>query len=153
MTDAQRRLIERSLLELLPMLDAVGTGFYTRLFALDSALRPLVPTTVEGQLQTFQEALGVMSATVQDPTATRRLLAELGARAHTSGVPQHAYATAGQALLEILALALGPRWTPDMHDAWAAFYAEVVAVMVPLREPAGPYPWGYSAPDYSGACL
>jgi hemoglobin-like flavoprotein len=153
MTEAQRRLIERSLLELLPMLDAVGTGFYTRLFALDSALRPLVPATVEDQLQTFQEALGVMIATLQDPTTTRRLLAELGAQWHTSGIPQHAYATAGQALLVILALALGPRWTPDMRDAWAAFYAEVVAVMAPLHEPAGPYPWGYSAPDYSGAFL
>jgi hemoglobin-like flavoprotein len=153
MTSAQRRLIERSLLELLPMLDAVGTGFYTRLFGLDSALRLLVPATVEDQLQVFQEALGVMIATLQDPTTTRRLLAELGARGHTSGVPQHAYATAGQALLEILALALGPRWTPDMRDAWTAFYAEVVAVMVPLREPTDPYPWGYSAPDYCGAFL
>jgi hemoglobin-like flavoprotein len=144
MTEAQRRSIERSLLELLPILDAVGTGFYTRLVALDPTLQPLLPPTVEAQLQLFRDALGVMIATLDPATSARRVLAELGARGHAAGIPRHAYATAGQALVEILALALEPTWTPARREAWAAFYAEIVTIMAPLRDPAEIYPWGYS---------
>ena len=141
MTSAEKQLVERALLEILPILDAVGAGFYTRLLALDPTLRAFVPADLEHREALFREALGVVVALLDSPQTVRPLLAEWGGRLRAMGVPRDAYTTAGEAWLTMLALALAPPGSGAMRAAWANFYAEVVAVLeAPVRAPGAPAP-------------
>jgi hemoglobin-like flavoprotein len=141
MTGAEKQLVERALLEILPILDAVSAGFYTRLLTLDPALRALVPPDFAHREELFREALGVVLALLDSPHTVRPLLREIGERLRKMGVPPDAYATVGQAFLEMLALALAPPGPLAMRAAWESCYAEVVAALeAPVRPPGARAP-------------
>ena len=141
MTGAEKELVERALLEILPILDAVSAGFYTRLVARDPSLRAFLPTDFARREELFREALGVLLALLDSPHTVRPLLQELGARLRAAGVPRDVYATVDQAWLEMLALALAPPISLALREAWANCYAEVVAALeAPARPPGARAP-------------
>jgi hemoglobin-like flavoprotein len=136
MTGAEKQLVERAVLEILPILDAVSAGFYTRLLALDPSLRVFLPPDFARREDLFREALGVLLALLDSPQTVRPLLQEVGARLRAAGVPREVYDTVDQAWLEMLALALAPPISRALREAWASCYAEVVAELeAPARRP------------------
>jgi hemoglobin-like flavoprotein len=137
MTGAEKQLVERALLEILPILDAVSAGFYTRLLALDPSLRVFLPPDFARREDLFREALGVLLALLDSPRTVRPLLQELGARLRAAGVPRAAYAMVDEALLEMLTLALTPLVSLAIREAWESCYAEMVAALEARARPPG----------------
>jgi hemoglobin-like flavoprotein len=63
------------------------------------------------------------------PEALLPALAALGRRHAGYGVNKHDYETVGEALLWTLEQGLGPSFTPDIREAWAALYRLVADTM------------------------
>jgi hemoglobin-like flavoprotein len=131
MTPEQIDLVERSVAELEPVLDAVVTDFYTGLFTAAPATTALF--AVEGpddagtdrfarQREKFAGQLAEIMTAVRDHDRFLARAEALGARHAGYGVAAAHYEVVGRALLDALAGHLGDRWTPEMADAWRLAY-------------------------------
>ena len=115
-----------------------GTLFYGRLFARNPELRPLFPAgPLTDQARKLSQMLGVAVASL-DRLDTIAPAVEAMARRHAGyGVQDAHYDAVGAALLDTLALAHGPAFTPALRAAWAEAYGTVAGVM---RRAAAPVP-------------
>src|SRR6478752_1907343 len=93
-------------------LDALAADFYVRLLAADPSLAALFGGDPAVQRAKFAAELAAIVQAIRrfDEFATEG--AALGCRHHRYGVGAGHYRTAGLALLDALADALGPAWTP-----------------------------------------
>ncbi|WP_341675580.1 globin family protein [Niveibacterium sp. SC-1] len=139
MTPQQIQRVQHSLELIAPQADLVATRFYDHLLTRHPALRPLFRHT-DIRLQGLALMRMIVWA-VQRLDNTAELLPalrELGARHVRYGVRAEHYAWVGASLLDTLAWSLGPDFTPELHDAWAAVYGVVAQTMqetTPEREP------------------
>src|SRR5215204_6252976 len=107
MTPEQIALVETTLDDLLPRLDAVAEDFYARLFAADPEISDLFfgdPVTQRGR---FAAELEVICRTIRRYPAFVTAARDLGARHATYGVRAAHYRTVGWSLLAALGSALG----------------------------------------------
>jgi hemoglobin-like flavoprotein len=129
-TPEQIALVERTLAEIEPELDAIVADFYRRLFAADPSVRPLFDANLAAQRTKFVAELEHILRSIRDHDAFRTRAALLGAEHERDGVRPRHYHTAGIALLDALAAALGERWADDVAQAWAAAYDLTTAAML-----------------------
>ena len=122
MTADQIHLLRKSFALVEPQAHVAALVFYRRLFQLDPALRPLFKSHIEEQARKLMDMLGLAVSSLEKPAALEKQLHQLGARHVTYGVRDEHYATVGQAILDMLAEVIGKNWTPELREAWLAFY-------------------------------
>jgi hemoglobin-like flavoprotein len=100
-----------------------------RLFELDPTLRPLFKGDMEEQGRKLMEMIELAVKGLDRPEAILPAIAALGRRHAGYGVNESDYETVGEALLWTLEQGLGPSFTPDIREAWAALYRFVADAM------------------------
>lgn len=131
MTPAQATAIEDSFRLVAPIAEPAAAIFYDRLFTLDPALKPLfAKTDISDQGRKLMQAIGFVVANLRRPESLLPAVAALGARHAGYGVEPSHYDTVGQALLDTLAEGLGPHFTDEVREAWAAAYGVLAATMI-----------------------
>ncbi len=103
--------------------------FYERLFELDPALRTLFATDINEQGKKLIAMIGIAVAALDDLDKLVPAVEALGRRHARYGVRAEHFDTVGVALLWTLKKGLGPLFTPQVSDAWAALYGLLASTM------------------------
>jgi hemoglobin-like flavoprotein len=113
--------------------------FYDRLFASRPEVRALFHRHPPGELRTmFTKKLIALVDHVEDPDWLERELAALATSHKGYGVTAEMYPWVGGALLETLAEACGPAWSPEAEQAWREIYDSITRAI--LAAPPSPAP-------------
>ena len=129
MTPRQIALVQGSWKDVLAVSETAAQLFYLRLFDLDPSLRPMFRGELREQ---GRKLIAMMSVAVNGLARIETLvpvIEALGRRHAGYGVKDEHYATVAAALLWALEQGLGPRFTPDVKDAWTAAYGLLAATM------------------------
>jgi len=129
MTPEQKKLVQSSFSELLPVSDSAARFFYNRLFELDPQLRLLFRGDMHEQGRKLMQVLSVVIGGLDQSDALIAPLRALGARHVEYGVTTRDYETVGTAFIAMLEAELGPKFTRQTRDAWIAVYNVVASVM------------------------
>jgi hemoglobin-like flavoprotein len=129
MNTNQKALVQTSFEQVRPIADTAAGMFYSRLFELDPALRPLFKGDMEEQGRKLMEMIGLAVKDLDRPEALLPALAALGRRHAGYGVKEQDYETVGEALLWTLEQGLGQGFTPEIREAWATLYRLVADTM------------------------
>ena len=125
----QKALVQTSFAQIRPIAEAAAALFYRRLFELDPTLRPLFKGDLEEQGRKLMDMLALAVKGLDRPDALLPALATLGRRHAGYGVNEHDYETVGEALIWTLEQGLGPSFTTEIREAWAALYRLVADTM------------------------
>ena len=129
MTPTQIRLVQGTWQSVIPIQKQAATLFYDELFAADPSLSALFKGNLEEQKSKLMKMIGVAVSSLHRLEEILPAVKNLGNRHDGYGVkPQH-YATVGAALLGTLEKGLGPAFTPEVKEAWAAAYGLLSQVM------------------------
>jgi hemoglobin-like flavoprotein len=129
MDPQQIKLVQDSFRLVLPIQMQAGQIFYDRLFALDPSLRPLFKEDMSNQIRALMAMLATVVAGLNRLDQLVPAVEGLGRRHVKYGVlPEH-YVTVGAALLDALEQGLGPSFTDETREAWAAAYTTLATVM------------------------
>ncbi len=129
MTPDEVRLVQRSFANLAPIADQLAERFYHNLFALDWSLKLLFKGDLQAQGRKLLRMLTLAVNDLDRSDSILPALQNLGRRHAVYGVrPQH-YDTVGAALLSTLEQCLGPRFTPEVRQAWTAMVEFVAGTM------------------------
>jgi nitric oxide dioxygenase len=122
MNSRQIERIRSTFAQIEPIADQASAIYFERLFQLDPALRPTFSSdlTAEGMklIQILKSAVNLLDR----PYALVSAMEALGQRHSTGCVKEEHYVTVGAALLWTLERGLGNAFTPDVKNAWLAFY-------------------------------
>jgi hemoglobin-like flavoprotein len=129
MNSLQIELVRSTFSALAPKGDEFAARFYVRLFALDPALRPMFPSSLDEQGQKLTQMLAAAVGMLNRPQQLIPALEGLGRRHAGYGVRDEHYATVGSALLVTLESILGEEFTEEVRDAWTALYEIVSTTM------------------------
>ncbi|MCB1444663.1 MAG: hemin receptor [Rhizobiaceae bacterium] len=125
------RLLQESFAEVMTMRQEAAALFYERLFALDPALRPLfADADMRSQEMKLMAALALVVGKLREIDSVVPVLETLAVKHVAYGVEERHYATVGKALIQTLSLAFGPRFTPELRNAWLSAYGAISAVMI-----------------------
>jgi hemoglobin-like flavoprotein len=128
-TPDQKVLVQQSFRLVEPIADTAAELFYSRLFEVDPSLRHLFRGDMREQRRKLMQMLTVAVRGLDQLDAIVPAVQALGRRHVGYGVqPQH-FDTVGAALLWALAQGLGPAFTTDVRNAWAAVYDILSSVM------------------------
>jgi hemoglobin-like flavoprotein len=129
MTPQQIALVQRSFAQVKPIAATASELFYDRLFTLDPSLRRMFKGDMAQQGKMLMAMIGAAVAGLSNLEKLAPVVRELGARHSAYGVRDEHYDTVGEALLWTLEQGLGPAFTHDVQEAWAATYALLSQVM------------------------
>ncbi|HEY7065131.1 MAG TPA: globin family protein [Chloroflexota bacterium] len=129
MNAEQKHWVQASFEAISPIAETVAQVFYTRLFELDPGLRPLFRGDLAVQGRALMHMLRVVVNRLDEPDQLIPMVQALGQRHAHYGVQEAHYGLVGQALLYTLEQGLGPAFTDEVRDAWAAAYALLASVM------------------------
>jgi len=122
-------IVRSTLATLAPAADDVARRFYKRLFELDPRLRKLFKGDMSDQGRSLMAMIGAGVAGLDRMETLRPTLAALGARHRGYGVRDLHYAVVAQALLDTLAVALGPAFTAEARVSWTEAYGVLAGGM------------------------
>ena len=127
-------LVQDSFEKVKPIAPAAAEIFYSKLFELDPALKPLFPTDKEGAMveqgNKLMTMLGAAVAGLSNIEALIPVLEGLGKRHVEYRVEPSHYNTVGAALLGTLEAGLGDDFTTEVKNAWAEVYGTMTDVMI-----------------------
>lgn len=103
--------------------------FYDRLFAIAPQTRLLFGADLTVLKLKFMNTLSILVGSIQHPEIFASIVTHLGGQHSRFGVLAAHYEAAGKALQSTLGDILGERFTPEVHDAWALLYTEIVEQM------------------------
>lgn len=129
MTPDQKILVQESFALVVPIADTAAQLFYSRLFELDPALRPMFRGDMREQGQKLMQMLTVAVRGLDRLDAIVPAVQALGRRHVAYGVRPKDFDTVASALLWTLEQGLGDAFTPAVRDAWTAVYGLLAGVM------------------------
>jgi len=129
MTPSQTTLVRESFALVQPIADAAAALFYANLFEADPSVRGLFRGDLGEQGRRLFHMIGNGVALLDRPAHLLPVLRSLGALHTAYGVEEHHYDTVGAVLLHTLSQGLGERFSPEVQDAWRAFYLLVATTM------------------------
>ncbi len=130
MNTEQIALVQDSFSHVLPIADTAATLFYTRLFELDPALRPLFRGDMQEQGRKLMAMLRLAVNGLNRLDTLVPAVQDLGRRHAGYNVEAAHYATVGAALLWTLAQGLGEIFTPAVEAAWTTVYTVLATTMI-----------------------
>lgn len=105
-------------------------AFYTRLFQVAPAIRPLFAEDMFEQSEKLWNSIVTVVEYAEDLERLRPVLRHMGARHVGYGaLPEH-YGVVVDSLLDTIARTMGEDWSPPQADAWAHVLARVAAMMI-----------------------
>jgi len=129
MTPEQIADVRSSFAAIRPISAQAAALFYTRLFQLDPSLRPMFTRDLQEQGRMLMQVLGVAVASLDRIQTLIPTLHDLGRRHAGYGVRDENYDVVAEALLWTLEQGLGPKFTPQVRDAWTTTYAVLARTM------------------------
>ncbi len=129
MTDDQQDLVRSSFADIAPNAAAVAATFYSRLFELDPALRPLFKGDMAAQGRKLMAMIATAVRNLDNLGAIIPAIEQLGIRHAGYGVTDPQYDTVASALLWTLEQSLGDAFTPATRVAWTECYVTLAGVM------------------------
>ncbi|MCH4552849.1 MULTISPECIES: globin family protein [Aestuariibaculum] len=126
-------LVQESFEKVKPIAATAAEIFYSKLFELDPALKPLFPSGEEAMKVQGNKLMTMLAAAVvglSNLEALIPVLQDLGKRHVGYNVTPEHYSTVGAALLDTLATGLGDDFTPEVKEAWASVYGTMSTVMI-----------------------
>ena len=129
MDRCQIDLVQKSFARAAKLGPHVAATFYSELFAIEPALRPLFKGDIVAQGEKLMTMLGQIVAGLDDPEAILPAARDLAIRHVAYGVEAHHYVMVGTALMRTLRHELGADLTPDPRAAWAVAYQMLSDVM------------------------
>ena len=130
MTSRQTMLVQATFEQSRVRGQIVGERFYRRLFVRYPEIRELFSGDIEDQAGKLIRMMSVLVDSLDRPAETADILFELGIRHQAYGVlPEH-YHAAGRIFLWALKPADGNSFSPEIKQAWMAFYEMIVEQMI-----------------------
>jgi hemoglobin-like flavoprotein len=129
MTPQQKELVKSTWISVVPISEQAAELFYGRLFELDPALKPLFKGDMKEQGAKLMKTIGLAVSALDNLEPLIETLKDLGANHAVYGVKDEDYATVAAALLWTLEKGLGPQFTDEVKNAWAAAYGALAGVM------------------------
>ncbi len=130
MSAAHIHLVRQTFLQVAPVANQAAALFYDRVFERAPAAVAMFRGDMALQGQRLMAMVAAAVDSLDDLSALDHTLAALGQRHVGYGVQPAHYAVVGSALLDTLAAALGPGFTPAHRQAWAGFYGLVSRAML-----------------------
>ena len=130
MTPAQIRLVQQSFALVARDAEGAARSFYAGLFAADPGLRGLFRGDLKEQGRKLMGMIGMVVAGLSRLETLVPAVEDLGRRHAHYGVRDAHYQVVGETLINTLADALGPRFTAEVREAWAAAYAVLATTMM-----------------------
>lgn len=129
MDTRQIELVQRSFAQASRFGAHVAATFYSELFAIDPALRPMFGADMVALGDKLMKMLARVVGDLDRTDAIVPVLQELALRHVGYGVEARHYATVGTALLRTLKHELGAEFTPETRSAWVAAYDLISSIM------------------------
>jgi hemoglobin-like flavoprotein len=130
MLSAEKKLIQDTWAQVVPIADRAATLFYQRLFEVDPSARSLFRTTdMAQQRKKLLQVLSVAVSSLDNLGALRKTVEDLGRRHAGYGVKDAHYDSVGVALLWTLEQGLGSAWTAEAAAAWKDVYGLLSGIM------------------------
>ncbi|TYA78511.1 globin family protein [Seonamhaeicola marinus] len=126
-------LVQDSFEKVKPIASTAAEIFYSKLFELDPALKPLFPSSDDAMKVQGNKLMSMLASAVAGLSNLEALipvLQDLGKRHVDYKVEASHYETVGAALLGTLEAGLGEDFTPDVKNAWASVYTTMADVMI-----------------------
>jgi hemoglobin-like flavoprotein len=130
MTPTQVALVQDSFAAVAPNAEGAANTFYSKLFAADPSLRSLFRGDMKEQGRKLMSTIGLVVAGLTRLDTIIGAVEQLGRRHADYGVRDAHYVVVGETLIATLAEALGPRFTADVREAWAAAYGVLASTMM-----------------------
>ena len=130
MTPEQVELVQQSFAQVVPIADKAAEIFYSRLFELAPAVKPLFRGDMAEQRRKLVATLAVVVGGLSDLPSVLPAASALAKRHVDYGARPEHYPVVGEALLWTLARGLGPQFTPDVAGAWTAAYTTLSGYMI-----------------------
>ena len=132
MTPETIALIKSSYAEVTAKPRQLAARFYDELFAVAPNLRPLFPSDLTLLQGHFEAAIALVVRNLDEMSALRESLRDLGAQHVHWGARPEDYVTAREALLKAIGT-LSPTWDDTLERDWRS---AVTAIIVPMLEGA-----------------
>ena len=129
MTPTEIALVQSSFKSVAPIAEQAADLFYGRLVEIAPEVRPLFPRDLSDQKKKLMGMLATAVANLHQVETLLPVVQDLGRRHVGYGVTEAHYVPVGEALIWTLEKGLGPSFTPEVKDAWAAAYATLAGVM------------------------
>lgn len=130
MTPDQKRLVQETWKQVVPIADVAANLFYLRLFEIDPSTRMLLRATdMAEQRKKLLQVLAVAVRGLDNVDGLVSTVEQLGRRHVGYGVTDAHYDSVGAALLWTLEQGLGRAWTPAVASAWTEVYGLLAGVM------------------------
>jgi hemoglobin-like flavoprotein len=137
MTSEQMGLLAESWDAVAGRREEIARAFYQVLFEHHPELRSLFTRTdMRSQYEKFAGMVDEIVRLRTEPREFVKSAVHLGQRHATYGVTRDQYGPAGAALLEVLAAALGPAFTPAVREAWSDGWLLTSSIMARAAERA-----------------
>ena len=122
LTPHQITLIQSSFSQLADQIDQVAAVFYSRLFELNPALKPLFKSDMTVQERKMMQMLLYATNALNNLAELESQVKALARRHIGYGILREDYATVGSALLWTLEHGLGNAFDTETENAWATMY-------------------------------
>ena len=122
LTGYQIQLIQSTFEKFVVDIDQSAALFYTRVFEIDPALKPLFRNDMRIMGRKLMQTLVFAVNALNSQGEIGEQMQILGKRHTTYGVKQADFATIGEALFWTLKKDLGESYTPEVDEAWRAMY-------------------------------
>jgi hemoglobin-like flavoprotein len=129
MTPDEKRLVQTTFAQVVPISEQAAALFYGRLFELNPALRSLFKGDMREQGRKLMQVLGTCVAKLDALDEILPAVEDLGKRHATYGVADADYDTVASALLWTLEKGLGPSFSPEVKGAWTTVYTTLAGAM------------------------
>ncbi len=133
-TEEQALLVQETFEKIAPIAEAAAEMFYHRLFELDPSVRPLFTGDMKEQGEQLMSMIATAVSGLNDLEKLVPTIKMLGLRHADYGVVDKHYDTVGEALLWTIERELGEDFTPEVKDAWVAFYTLLARIMKEAAE-------------------
>jgi hemoglobin-like flavoprotein len=130
MTPEQIKAIQESFARVVPISEQAAALFYSRLFEIAPALKPLFRGDMTDQGRKLMATLGVVVNGLADLESVLPAASALAKRHVDYGVEAADYQPVGAALLWTLERGLGEQWTPQLATAWTEAYTILSGFMI-----------------------
>ena len=128
-TPEQKKLVQSSWSQVVPIADTAAGLFYHRLFEIDPSLRPLFTSDINEQGRKLMQMIGTAVRGLDKLDEIVPAVQALGRRHVGYGVKDEHYDTVASALLWTLEKGLGDAYTPAVAEAWTSTYTLLAGVM------------------------
>jgi len=129
MTPTQKKLVQNSWEQVVPIADTAAGLFYGRLFEIDPTLRPLFTSDIKEQGKKLMTMITTAVRGLDNLEALVPAIQAMGRRHVGYGVKDEHYATVAAALLWTLEKGLGEAFTAEVKEAWVVVYTILADTM------------------------